>query len=115
MEGKMEGLTKEQIIENQKKELQTLAAQNCILGNQVKEAQKIAAQSEFADSDYATFKTRVGEAVIETLAPVQKKYAELRADDGELMRLMRSGAERAERIAARTLEKVYKKIGFVRG
>ncbi len=73
------------------------------------------AQSEFADSDYATFKTRVGEAVIETLAPVQKKYAELRADDGELMRLMRSGAERAERIAARTLEKVYKKIGFVRG
>jgi len=44
MEGKMEGLTKEQIIENQKKELQTLAAQNCILGNQVKEAQKIAAQ-----------------------------------------------------------------------
>ena len=44
MEGKMEGLTKEQIIENQKKELQTLAAQNCILGNQAKEAQKIAAQ-----------------------------------------------------------------------
>jgi len=44
MEGKMEGLTKEQIIENQKKELQTLAAENCILGNQVKELQKIAAQ-----------------------------------------------------------------------
>lgn len=44
MEGKMEGLTKEQIIQNQKKELQTLAAQNCILGDQVKEAQKIAVQ-----------------------------------------------------------------------
>ena len=28
MEGKMEGLTKEQIIENQKKELQKLAAEN---------------------------------------------------------------------------------------
>lgn len=73
------------------------------------------AQNEFAGSDYATFKTRVGEAVIETLAHVQKKYAELRADDGELMRLMKTGAERAERIARRTLEKVYKKIGFVRG
>ena len=73
------------------------------------------AESEFSGSDYATFKTRVGEAVIETLAPVQKKYAELRADDGELLRLMKAGAERAERIAVRTLEKVYKKIGFVRG
>ena len=73
------------------------------------------AEREFSGSDYATFKTRVGEAVIETLAPVQKKYAELRADDGELLRLMKTGAERAERIANRTLEKVYKKIGFVRG
>ena len=44
MEDKKVELTKEQIIGNQKKELQTLAAQNCILGNQVKEAQKIAAQ-----------------------------------------------------------------------
>ena len=63
MEGKMEGLTKEQIIENQKKELQTLAAQNCILGNQAKEAQKIAAQLKeelrIARSDNETLKEAI--------------------------------------------------------
>lgn len=40
MEDKKVELTKEQIIENQKKELRTLASQNCILGDQLKEAQK---------------------------------------------------------------------------
>ena len=62
MEGKMEGLTKEQIIENQKKELQTLAAQNCILGK-AKEAQKIAAQLKeelrIARSDNETLKEAI--------------------------------------------------------
>lgn len=37
-------LTKEQIIANQKKELQTLATENGFLGNQAKEAQKEAEQ-----------------------------------------------------------------------
>ncbi len=44
MENNKVELTKEQIIENQKKELQQLAAENCFLGNQAKEAQKEAAQ-----------------------------------------------------------------------
>lgn len=60
MEDKKVELTKEQIIGNQKKELQRLAAQNCILGSQVKEAQKIAAQFKeelrIAKSDNATLK-----------------------------------------------------------
>lgn len=72
------------------------------------------AEKEFANSDYATFKTRVGEAVVERLKPVREKYEALRRDDGALLALMKDGAARAERIAVRTLEKVYKKIGFVR-
>lgn len=44
MEDKKVELTKEQIIDNQKKELQRLAAENCILGNQAKEVKKIAEQ-----------------------------------------------------------------------
>lgn len=36
MEDKKVELTKEQIIGNQKKELQQLAAENCFLGNQAK-------------------------------------------------------------------------------
>lgn len=73
-----------------------------------------AAEKEFGSSDYATFKTRVGEAVAARLKPIQDKYAELRKDDKALEALMRTGAERAARLASRTLEKVYKKIGFVR-
>ena len=63
MEGKMEGLTKEQIIENQKKELQKLAAENCFLGNQAKEAQKETAQIKeelrIARSDNETLKEAI--------------------------------------------------------
>ncbi len=72
------------------------------------------AEREFAACDYATFKTRVGEAAVEVLRPVREKYEALRRDDKGLMEIMRVGAEKAERLAARTLEKVYKKIGFVR-
>lgn len=72
------------------------------------------AEKEFSSSDYAAFKTRVGEAAVEKLRPVREKYEALRRDDGALTELMRVGAERAARIAHRTLEKVYKKIGFVR-
>lgn len=73
-----------------------------------------AAEREFSSSDYATFKTRVGEAAVEKLRPIREKYESLRRDDGALIELMRTGAERAARLAQRTLEKVYKKIGFVR-
>lgn len=72
------------------------------------------AEKEFDSSDYANFKTRVGEAVVERLRPVREKYESLRRDDASLLELMRVGAEKAERIAYRTLEKVYKKIGFIR-
>ena len=72
------------------------------------------AEKEFESSNYADFKLRVGEAAVECLRPVREKYEALRRDDGALLELMKSGAEKAERIAMRTLEKVYKKIGFVR-
>ncbi|MBD5131378.1 MAG: tryptophan--tRNA ligase [Clostridiales bacterium] len=72
------------------------------------------AQKEFENSDYANFKLRVGEAAVEKLRPIREKYDELRRDDKALADIMKSGAEQAARIAHRTLEKVYKKIGFVR-
>ena len=73
-----------------------------------------AAEREFEGRDYAYFKTKVGEAAIETLRPIREKYESLRRDDAALLELMKAGAEDAARLARRTLEKVYKKIGFVR-
>lgn len=70
-------------------------------------------EKEFAGANYETFKRSVGEAVVEHLRPVREKYSEYIRDKGELERIMREGADKAARIARRTLSKVYRKVGFV--
>ncbi len=70
------------------------------------------AQSEFAGKGYGDFKTAVGEAVADKLAPLQAEQAKLLADKEYLNKVLVSGAERASKTALRTLNKVYKKIGF---
>ena len=45
---------------------------------------------------------------------MQERYAELRADEGELRRLLAVGAEKARETAAPTLESMYERMGFVR-
>ena len=61
---------------------------------------------------YGTFKTAVGEAVVAELEPVQKRVKELEANKDYLDAIIRSGAEKASRLADRTLTKVQKKVGF---
>lgn len=70
------------------------------------------AEAEFAGRGYGEFKLAVGEAVADRLAPIQAEQAKLLADKEYLNGVLRSGAERASRMANRTLAKVYKKIGF---
>lgn len=70
-------------------------------------------EAEFAGKGYGDFKPAVAECVIETLRPIQQRYHELLKDKGELIRVMAQGAQKAQRIARRTLQKVYKKVGFV--
>ncbi len=71
------------------------------------------AANEFSDSGYGDFKAAVGEATAERLRPFQEKYRELMNNKDYLEAVYRSGAERAGRLAARTLSKVMKKVGFV--
>lgn len=71
-----------------------------------------AIENEFAGKGYGDFKTAVGEAVAESLRPIREQYDRLMGDRAYLEECWKKGAEKAERIAARTLEKVYKKIGF---
>ena len=70
------------------------------------------AEMEFAGAGYGTFKTAVGEAVVAELEPVQKRVKELEANKDYLDAIIRSGAEKASRLADRTLTKVQKKVGF---
>ncbi len=63
---------------------------------------------------YGDLKGDVGEAVVELFRPVQTRYQELRADEGELRRLLKVGAEKARAASAPTLEQMYERMGFVR-
>jgi tryptophanyl-tRNA synthetase len=44
---------------------------------------------------------------------MQERYRELRADEGELRRLLRVGAGKARETSAPTLRQVYERMGFV--
>ena len=69
-------------------------------------------EREFEGKGYGDFKVAVGEAVAETLRPIQDRYRKL-MDSGDYLRdIMKRGAEDAERIAGRTLGKVYRKVGL---
>ena len=70
-------------------------------------------EHDFEGKGYGEFKTAVGEAVIEQLRPVREKYELLMADPAYLNETAAKGAEKAARIADRTLQKVMKKVGFV--
>ena len=62
---------------------------------------------------YGDLKAAVTEATIETLSPIQARFAELMGDKAYLESVSRDGAQRAGRMAERTLSKCMKKIGFV--
>ncbi len=70
-------------------------------------------ESEFAGKGYGVFKPAVGEAVVETLRPIQEETRRILADKAYLQSVYKNGAEKASYIAGKTLRKVYKKIGFV--
>jgi len=71
-------------------------------------------ESQFDGQGYGQFKEAVAEAVVELLGPIQVRYRELRADEGELRRLLAVGAEKAREASAPTLETMYERMGFVR-
>ena len=71
-------------------------------------------ESRYDGAGYGAFKEDVGEAVVALLAPIQERYAALRADEGELRRMLALGAEKAREASAPTLETMYERMGFVR-
>jgi tryptophanyl-tRNA synthetase len=70
-------------------------------------------ESRYDGAGYGQFKEDVGEAVVALVAPIQERYRELRADDAELQRLLRLGADKAREAAAPTLRAMYERMGFV--
>lgn len=81
---------------------------SCITGKSYDEI-----ESEFSGKGYGDFKLAVGETVADKLKPIREKHAELLADKEYLKACYTNGAERARAITRRTLQKVYRKVGFV--
>jgi tryptophanyl-tRNA synthetase len=69
-------------------------------------------EREFAGSRYGDFKTAVGDAVVDWLAPIQARYPELRADEDELEGILEAGADRARAMARETLADVRAAMGI---
>jgi tryptophanyl-tRNA synthetase len=73
-----------------------------------------ALQTRFNGSGYGDLKEAVGESVVELLAPIQERFAALRADERELQRLLAVGAEKARNASQPTLERMYENMGFAK-
>ena len=62
---------------------------------------------------YGEFKDDVAEIVVEGLRPVRERFKEIREDKDYLEKVYRDGAEKAQKLAIKTLRKVHKKMGFI--
>ena len=72
-----------------------------------------AIEREFDGKGYGDFKIAVGESVVELLRPVRDEYEKIKLDKAYLKECYKKGAEKAAALSSRTLNKVYKKIGFI--
>ncbi|MCO7218796.1 tryptophan--tRNA ligase [Klenkia sp. PcliD-1-E] len=70
-------------------------------------------EERFAGRGYGDLKKELAEVVVDALAPVQARTAELVADTAELERVLAAGAAKAREVAAPTLATVYDRIGFL--
>ena len=70
-------------------------------------------EKEFAGLGYGALKEAVGTAVVDTLTPFQDRYNRIMADKPYIEKVLKDGAEKSIYAAQRTLNKVYKKVGFV--
>jgi tryptophanyl-tRNA synthetase len=69
-------------------------------------------ERDFEGSGYGDFKAAVAEAVVDFLAPVRKRYEELRPDEAALEETLAAGAEKARAMASETLGEVRSVMGI---
>lgn len=70
-------------------------------------------EKEFENSGYGDFKTKVAETVVAKLEPIQRKYKELLENKEYLEKIYTDGANRARKLASKTLDEVKERIGIL--
>ena len=71
-----------------------------------------AIESRYLNKGYKEFKEGLSDVVIESLRPIQEKYYSLMDEKGFLEGILREGSENARYRARKTIQKVYRKVGF---
>ena len=64
-------------------------------------------------SQYGPLKGDVTEAVTALLEPIQQRYAELSADPATVAKILERGAEKAQAVAAATLDRARRNVGLL--
>tara|TARA_B100000929_G_scaffold224701_1_gene181050 strand:- start:424 stop:1419 length:996 start_codon:yes stop_codon:yes gene_type:complete len=72
-----------------------------------------AIESHFDGKMYSDLKNELSELIIDALKSIQNEYQKLMGDRTFLNSIMENGRKKANKIANKTLRKVYKKIGFL--
>lgn len=62
---------------------------------------------------YSKFKSDTAEVIVGELEPIQKRFKDYMANRDYLESIYKTGAQKAGKVAFRTLRKMYKKIGFI--
>jgi tryptophanyl-tRNA synthetase len=71
--------------------------------------------AQFGGQGFGAFKPALGELLVESLAPINARFVQLRQDRAALDAILRDGAAKARALAAPTLEAAYAALGLVRG
>jgi tryptophanyl-tRNA synthetase len=71
-------------------------------------------ETQFTGKGYGDFKTEVADVVVQALTPIRKRTEELMNDKAELLRILKTGAEKANQAASKTLSDVYAALGLIK-
>ncbi|OBJ01897.1 tryptophan--tRNA ligase [Mycobacterium alsense] len=67
----------------------------------------------YAGHGYGDLKKATADAVVEFVSPIKARVDELMSDRAELESVLAAGAQRAEDVAAKTVRRVYDRLGFL--
>ncbi len=85
-----------------------LTIYNALTGRPIAELEQA-----YAGRGYGDLKGDLAEVVVDFVTPFRTRTRQLLDDRAELQRVLSDGAERAGAVAARTMEQVYDRIGFL--
>jgi tryptophanyl-tRNA synthetase len=67
----------------------------------------------YAGRGYGDLKTDTADAVVDFVTPIKARVDELLAEPAELEAVLEAGAQRARDVSAKTLQRVYDRLGFL--